>query len=158
MMRSKIHRARVTDHERLLVVAPAAAHPLVELSWYSVSENVTFVAGAWTIFSLLPEKGATRALRGHARRLGRASPPPLGARGLTLTTLPSAPSRAKSGFGAILTVIRTSPLRPPGPASPCPLSRILDPLSTPGGTLTSTFRRRRTSPLPRQVGHGSVGI
>src|SRR5690606_17485642 len=46
--------------------------------------------------------------------------------------------------------------RPPRP--PCPLSRILDPESTPGGTVMSTFFFVRTSPAPPQVGHGSDGM
>ncbi|HEY2446821.1 MAG TPA: hypothetical protein VGI20_13885 [Rhizomicrobium sp.] len=44
-----------------------AAHPLVELRWYDVSESLTFLAGAWTIFSMSPRKGAARADFGNVR-------------------------------------------------------------------------------------------
>lgn len=33
-----------------------AAHPLTEANWYSVSENLLLMAGAWTILALLPRK------------------------------------------------------------------------------------------------------
>jgi uncharacterized membrane protein len=38
----------------VLQVPGVVAHPLVEAAWYSVSEDLVQVAGAWTIFSLLP--------------------------------------------------------------------------------------------------------
>jgi uncharacterized membrane protein len=38
----------------LLRVPLVVAHPLVEANWYGVSETLTFVAGGWTIFSMLP--------------------------------------------------------------------------------------------------------
>jgi len=40
--------------ELSLQVPGVFAHPLVEASWYSVSEDLVLLAGAWTIFSLLP--------------------------------------------------------------------------------------------------------
>lgn len=40
--------------EMVLQVPGVVAHPLVEASWYSVSEDLILLAGAWTIFSLLP--------------------------------------------------------------------------------------------------------
>src|SRR3954469_11665548 len=53
-------------------------------------------------------------------------------------------------------------MRSPGwpsrePRPPCPLSRVLVPLSTPGGTVIITFFRALTSPEPLQVGHRSEG-
>ena len=42
---------------RVLQQVPrVAAHPLTEANWYSVSENLLLMAGAWTIFALLPNK------------------------------------------------------------------------------------------------------
>ncbi|HEY2885510.1 MAG TPA: hypothetical protein VGJ08_09880 [Rhizomicrobium sp.] len=35
-------------------------HPLVETSWYSASENLILLAGAWTIFSLVPAGALAR--------------------------------------------------------------------------------------------------
>ena len=35
-----------------------AAHPFIEANWYSVSENLLLVAGAWTIVAQLPNKVA----------------------------------------------------------------------------------------------------
>jgi len=53
--------------ELVLQLPLVVAHPLVEASWYSVSENLILLAGAWTIFSLLPrEKGALAKFR-HVR-------------------------------------------------------------------------------------------
>src|SRR5215207_8149801 len=43
------------------------------------------------------------------------------------------------------------------PLPPCPLRRILVPVSTPVGTVIETFFRVRTSPAPAHVGHLSVG-
>ena len=42
-----------------------------------------------------------------------------------------------------------------GPGSPSPDSLSRVPVSTPGGTLTFTFARVETAPVPRQVSHGS---
>lgn len=48
----------------LLSVPRAIAHPFVEASWYDVSENLTHVAGAWTVFAMLPQEiGASSNLR-----------------------------------------------------------------------------------------------
>jgi uncharacterized membrane protein len=53
--------------ELVLQLPVVVARPLVEASWYSVSENLILLAGAWTIFSLLPrEKGALTRFR-HVR-------------------------------------------------------------------------------------------
>lgn len=49
----------------VLQVPLVVAHPLIEANWYSVSEPLTLVAGAWTIFSLLP--GAWLASIGNVR-------------------------------------------------------------------------------------------
>jgi uncharacterized membrane protein len=43
------------------------AHPLVEVTWQSLGESVVFVAGAWTIYSLLARKGGGRAEFGNVR-------------------------------------------------------------------------------------------
>ncbi|HJW42554.1 MAG TPA: hypothetical protein VJ476_15165 [Rhizomicrobium sp.] len=51
----------------VLVVPTLVAHPLIEGNWYSVSEPLTLVAGAWTIFSLLPGEGAMLANWGNVR-------------------------------------------------------------------------------------------
>ncbi|HXC55974.1 MAG TPA: hypothetical protein VNU97_11815 [Rhizomicrobium sp.] len=51
----------------LMQVPYVAAHPLVEASWYDVSENLTLIAGAWTIFSLLPRGGGVLAKLGQVR-------------------------------------------------------------------------------------------
>ncbi|MDE2182303.1 MAG: DoxX family membrane protein [Alphaproteobacteria bacterium] len=56
--------AALSLRELVLQVPVVVAHPLFELAWYSVSENLTFVAGAWTIFSLLPRDGG---LAGNVR-------------------------------------------------------------------------------------------
>lgn len=45
----------------LLQIPLILAHPLAELSWYSLSENLIFVAGGWTIFSAVPRRGAAPA-------------------------------------------------------------------------------------------------
>jgi uncharacterized membrane protein len=48
----------------LLSVPRVIAHPFVEASWYDVSENLTHVAGAWTVFAMLPQEiGASSNLR-----------------------------------------------------------------------------------------------
>jgi uncharacterized membrane protein len=50
----------------LLIQLPhVVAHPLLELTWYDLSENLTLIAGAWTVFGLLSRNGAGKA------RLGR---------------------------------------------------------------------------------------
>jgi uncharacterized membrane protein len=50
--------------ELVLQLPVVFARPLVEASWYSVSENLILLAGAWTIFSLVPrEKGVLVRLR-----------------------------------------------------------------------------------------------
>ena len=54
---------------RLLVLKlpQVAAHPLVELAWYDVSESLTFVAGGWTILSMLPREDGAFARFGNVR-------------------------------------------------------------------------------------------
>lgn len=43
----------------LLVRVPhVVAQPFVEANWYGLSETLTFVAGGWTIFSMLPARHA----------------------------------------------------------------------------------------------------
>ena len=50
--------------ELVLQVPAVVAHPLMEASWYSVSEDLVLLAGAWTIFSLLPpDRGALAKFR-----------------------------------------------------------------------------------------------
>ena len=44
-----------------------AAHPLVEVVWEDMSENLIFVAGGWTIFSLLPREGGPLVRLGNVR-------------------------------------------------------------------------------------------
>lgn len=51
----------------LMQVPLVFAHPLVEGTWYSVSENLTLVAGAWTVFAMAPRANGARANPGHAR-------------------------------------------------------------------------------------------
>jgi uncharacterized membrane protein len=51
----------------LLAIPPVVAHPLVEVTWQSLGESVVFVAGAWTIYSLLARKGGGRAEFGNVR-------------------------------------------------------------------------------------------
>lgn len=51
----------------LLQVPQLIAKPLVELSWYAVSENLTLIAGAGMIFSLLSRKGVALANLGNVR-------------------------------------------------------------------------------------------
>jgi uncharacterized membrane protein len=51
----------------LLAIPPVVAHPLVEVTWESLSESIIAVAGAWTIFSLLPREGGMRANSGNVR-------------------------------------------------------------------------------------------
>src|SRR5215208_1757084 len=70
----------------------------------------------------------------------------------------SSPSRRKKRSGLTWKVITRSPAGPPfTPRPPCPLSRILVPVSAPAGTVMFTFFRDRTSPAPPQVGQRSVG-
>src|SRR5215208_6774842 len=53
----------------------------------------------------------------------------------------------------------TSPGGPPFmPRPPCPLRRMREPESVPGGTVIMTRLRVRTSPAPLHVGHRSLGI
>jgi uncharacterized membrane protein len=52
----------------LLLQAPhVVAHPLVEGVWEELSENLIFVAGAWTIFSMSAHEGGKRANFGNVR-------------------------------------------------------------------------------------------
>lgn len=51
----------------VLKVPNVAAHPLIELVWYDLSENLTLVAGAWVIFSMLPREAGALAGFGHVR-------------------------------------------------------------------------------------------
>ncbi|HEX3430957.1 MAG TPA: hypothetical protein VHT03_08725 [Rhizomicrobium sp.] len=44
---------------------PVAQHPLVELTWEELSESLIFVAGGWTIVSLLPRQSGARAVPGN---------------------------------------------------------------------------------------------
>ncbi len=44
-----------------------AAHPLVEVVWESMSENLIYIAGAWTIFSMLPREDGVPAKSGNVR-------------------------------------------------------------------------------------------
>lgn len=53
--------------ELLLKIPNLIAHPLVELTWYDVSETLTLLAGAWTIFSMLPREGRAFANFGNVR-------------------------------------------------------------------------------------------
>jgi uncharacterized membrane protein len=45
----------------LLHLPHIAQHPLIEGVYESMSENLIYIAGAWTIFSMLPAAGRTRA-------------------------------------------------------------------------------------------------
>jgi uncharacterized membrane protein len=51
----------------LLHVPRVAMHPLIEVWWESMSENLIYLAGAWTIFSMLPREGGAFAKFGNAR-------------------------------------------------------------------------------------------
>lgn len=51
----------------LLHVPRVAAHPLVEVVWESMSENLIYIAGAWTIFSMLPGESEAQARPGNTR-------------------------------------------------------------------------------------------
>jgi len=51
----------------VLRVPAVVAHPLVEGEWYGLSETLTFVAGAWTIFSMLSREGGALANFGNVR-------------------------------------------------------------------------------------------
>ena len=52
----------------LLLHAPRiAGHPLVEGVWESMSENLIYLAGVWTIFAMLSHDGRGRARSGNAR-------------------------------------------------------------------------------------------
>jgi uncharacterized membrane protein len=50
-----------------LQVPGVIAHPLAEAAWYSVSEDLIQVAGAWTIFSFLPNSEGALAEFGNVR-------------------------------------------------------------------------------------------
>jgi uncharacterized membrane protein len=51
----------------LLQTPQVVAHPLVEGTWYDLSENLTLVAGAWTIFSMMPHEAGAFANFGNVR-------------------------------------------------------------------------------------------
>lgn len=51
----------------LLQTPQVVAHPLVEGTWYELSENLTLVAGAWTIFSVIARDGGAFANLGNVR-------------------------------------------------------------------------------------------
>jgi uncharacterized membrane protein len=52
----------------LLLHAPRiATHPLVEVLYESMSENLIYIAGAWTMFSMLPAEDESRANFGNVR-------------------------------------------------------------------------------------------
>jgi uncharacterized membrane protein YphA (DoxX/SURF4 family) len=51
----------------LLQVPHVVAHPLVEGMWEELSESLFFVAGAWTIFSMLPRGSRALANFGNVR-------------------------------------------------------------------------------------------
>ncbi|HEY3639223.1 MAG TPA: hypothetical protein VGK90_13830 [Rhizomicrobium sp.] len=51
----------------LLHVPRVVAHPLIEVVWESMSENLIYIAGGWTILSTLPKKGWIFASFGNAR-------------------------------------------------------------------------------------------
>lgn len=53
--------------ELVMQVPGVVNHPLVEASWYSASENLILLAGAWTIFSLVPRKAGALARFRHVR-------------------------------------------------------------------------------------------
>lgn len=45
----------------VLKIPVLAAHPLIEGAWEDMSESLIQIAGAWTIFSMLPRNDGTRA-------------------------------------------------------------------------------------------------
>lgn len=51
----------------LLQIPRVAAHPLVEVLWEEISQSLIYVAGAWTIFSMLPREGGVLAGFGNVR-------------------------------------------------------------------------------------------
>jgi len=51
----------------LLRIPYLAAHPLVEVLWEEISQNLIYVAGAWTIFSVLPHDSGALAGLGNVR-------------------------------------------------------------------------------------------
>ena len=53
--------------ELVLQLPGVVVHPLVEASWYSVSENLILLAGAWAIFSLSPREESALAKYRHVR-------------------------------------------------------------------------------------------
>lgn len=54
---------------RLLVlhVPRVAAHPLIEVVWESMGENLIYLGGAWTLFSMLAPEGSALAKFANAR-------------------------------------------------------------------------------------------
>ncbi|HTT83908.1 MAG TPA: hypothetical protein VMF67_10535 [Rhizomicrobium sp.] len=51
----------------LLHVPRVAMHPLIEAVWESMGENIIYLGGAWTIFSLLPGRSGILAKFGNVR-------------------------------------------------------------------------------------------
>lgn len=51
-------------------LAHLVAHPLIEVGWEDLSESLAEIAGAWTLFAILPRAGGTAAQSG-ALRAGR---------------------------------------------------------------------------------------
>ena len=51
----------------LLHVPRVAEHPLIEVVYESMSENLIYVAGGWTIFSMLSRGGGASAIFGNVR-------------------------------------------------------------------------------------------
>ena len=54
-----------------LRVPALARHPLVEGSWYGVSETLLFAGGGWTIFSMLPMRGGEAVANLGSVRFGQ---------------------------------------------------------------------------------------
>lgn len=55
----------------LLRIAPLVAQPLLEANWYGLGETLTLVAGAWTIFSMLPARDGEIFANLASTRLGQ---------------------------------------------------------------------------------------
>ena len=53
--------------ELLLKAGHVVAHPLIEVRWEDMSQNLIYLAGAWTIFSTLPDRGGELAAFGRVR-------------------------------------------------------------------------------------------
>lgn len=51
----------------ILQVPQVAAHPLNELTWFDLSENLALIAGAWIVFSMAPGEGRVLANLGNVR-------------------------------------------------------------------------------------------